>query len=258
VEGEAKASAPSRTGTLKNAIRAYFLGEGRGVLEATATHAKYLHEGTGVYGPSRRPIVIKAKGKKAWYWPGARHPVKSVTQRGIRPRDFLRLAVKRYFADLHVRAASLAWAANQPLNVGEARESLRASFDPMFETLTVYDGSGIGVFAAYKAANNVTNPYGDPYTVSSHGPAPGGTHPVQPPVNTEGSVSFGPFFWPIGAVGPNNERLDIARQRGIGLHCGRTGYEDPTWGCIRMNDESCYDLFNLTRDYPLTEITIRP
>jgi len=35
---------------------------------------------------------------------GARHPVKSVTQRGIRPRDFLRLAVRRYFADLHARA----------------------------------------------------------------------------------------------------------------------------------------------------------
>lgn len=29
---------------------------------------------------------------------------------------------------------------------------------------------------------------------------------------------------PVGAIGPNGERQDIARQRGIGIHGGREGF----------------------------------
>ncbi len=107
VEGEAKASAPSRTGTLKNAIRAYFAGLNFGVLEASAPHAKYLHHGTGIYGPRRMPILIEPKGKRALWWPGAIHPVRAVRHRGIRPRDFLRHAVMTYFPALRGLAMAL-------------------------------------------------------------------------------------------------------------------------------------------------------
>jgi hypothetical protein len=107
VEGEATASAPSRTGTLKNAIRAYFSGLNSGVLEASAPHADYLHWGTGIYGPRRMPVLIEPKGKRALWWPGAIHPVRAVRHKGIRPRDFLRHAVLMYFPALRAFAVAL-------------------------------------------------------------------------------------------------------------------------------------------------------
>ena len=67
---------------------------------------------------------------------------------------------------------------------------------------------------------------------------------------------YGPDFYPIGAVGPRGERLDIARQRGIGLHDGRDSYRHPTHGCIRMNSGDISDLHNKTQNAPLQVITI--
>jgi lipoprotein-anchoring transpeptidase ErfK/SrfK len=113
-----------------------------------------------------------------------------------------------------------------------------------------------GVTLVYPAANNTVNPSGNPNRVSSNGPAPNGTFPVQRAVPTGNSPSYGPYFYPIGAVGPNGEPRDIARQRGIGLHGGRTGYSYPTHGCIRMNNGDIINLHNQTQNAPLQAITI--
>jgi HK97 gp10 family phage protein len=57
---------------------------GKGTLRFTAPYAGYVHEGTGIYGPRKRRIVPTSK--KALFWPGAKHPVRSVA--GMRPRPF--------------------------------------------------------------------------------------------------------------------------------------------------------------------------
>ncbi len=120
-------------------------------------------------------------------------------------------------------------------------------------TVTMNNGQTI----TYPAGNNTTNPSGDPNTVGSSGPAPAGTWPVQSPVNTSGDVRYGPYFWPIGAVDAQGNRVDIARQRGIGLHGGRRGHQSRTQGCIRMDDADILDLYRRTTNDPLTAIEIR-
>ena len=117
--------------------------------------------------------------------------------------------------------------------------------------VTLPDGDTL----VYPAANKTLNPCGDPNRVDSNGPAPNGTFPVQRSVPM-GDESYGPYFYPIGAVGARGERLDIARQRGIGLHAGRDSYLHPTHGCIRMNNRDIVDLHNQTQNVPLQVITI--
>ncbi len=143
-----------------------------------------------------------------------------------------------------------------PINWTDIYGLSTATFDDSTDTLIVELGNG-NVSIVIDVGNNTINPSGDPNTIGSNGPAPAGTFPVQPPVNTAGDPAYGPYFWPIGDVGPNGERQDIARQRGIGLHCGRTNDQSPTEGCIRMNNTDCELLFELSQDDPLTEITIR-
>lgn len=122
-------------------------------------------------------------------------------------------------------------------------------------TLTVTRNNG--EVRTYPAGNNTTNPSGDRNTVGSNGPAPQGTFPVQPPVNTTGRPEYGSAFFPVGAVGPNGERLDIARQRGIGVHSGRRGYQSRTQGCMRVDESTIQYLLQINQDDPITEITIR-
>jgi RHS repeat-associated protein len=110
---------------------------------------------------------------------------------------------------------------------------------------------------AFSAGNRTTNPSGDPNTVGSNGPAPTRTFPVQNLVNTEGRPEYGPYFFPIGEVGPNGERLDIARKRGIGIHGGRSGPESRTEGCIRVSDQTDRELYRIHQADPITSITIR-
>jgi hypothetical protein len=94
-ERTARERAPRKTGRLRQGIRAILAG-GRlgGALVSLAPYSSYLHFGTGVYGPRKRPYTVVPRKKKALYWPGARHPVKRVFIRGIEPRDFLREAVR--------------------------------------------------------------------------------------------------------------------------------------------------------------------
>jgi len=68
------------------------LGSGRPAAEvfATASYAEFVHEGTGIYGPKKRPIVpIRAK---ALHW-GGTPGVFAKSVKGMRARPFLRKAI---------------------------------------------------------------------------------------------------------------------------------------------------------------------
>ena len=128
-------------------------------------------------------------------------------------------------------------------------------FNRSMNKLELYDWAG-NWLATFDAANNTTKPAGDPCKKESNGPAPNGRFPVQPPVNTKGSKSYGSYFFPIGAVGPNGERQDIARQRGIGLHAGENGYMSRTNGCIRVDESTIQQLYDYSQQDPITTIII--
>jgi len=133
-----------------------------------------------------------------------------------------------------------------------------AVFDRGNNTITVTTNNGQTF--TYPAGNNTVNPTGNPNQVGSNGPAPNGTYPVQPPViDPTPAAAYGPVFYPIGQVGPNGERQDIARERGIGLHGGREGFYSPTHGCIRLNNQDITNLNNILRalNDPLTRITVQ-
>lgn len=96
VEARAVQFTPVKTSNLVNSILSYVAdGGATGILKATATYAKFVHDGTGLYGPLKKEITIVAKDKKALYWPGAKHPVKKVTQKGIHPNPFFTKALKQ-------------------------------------------------------------------------------------------------------------------------------------------------------------------
>jgi RHS repeat-associated protein len=122
-------------------------------------------------------------------------------------------------------------------------------------TLTLIDKDGNTV-AVYPAGNKSINPTGNPNQVGCNCGAPTGTFPVQKPINTAGHPEYGPYFFPIGARGPLGQRLDIARQRGIGIHGGRRGPQSRTQGCIRVSDATDVALYNFYQRDPITEITI--
>lgn len=152
-----------------------------------------------------------------------------------------------------------AYAGNNPYRYIDADGRTWLEFVRGSNILLVHPGTTDtqGPPQAFPAGNNTTNPTGNPNTVGSNGPVPTGTFPVQNPVNTEGRPEFGPYFFPVGEVGPNGERLDIARQRGIGIHAGRTGPESRTHGCIRVSDETDRSLYDIHQSDPITSITIR-
>lgn len=94
IEARAVKKTPVKTSNLVNSITSYISDKGlSATIKATAPYAKFVHDGTGLYGPLKKEIVITAKNKKALFWPGARHPVKSVRQKGMKPRPFFQLAI---------------------------------------------------------------------------------------------------------------------------------------------------------------------
>ncbi len=76
-----KGIVPWRTGFLTQSFRAELT---TGMLRwfPTASYAPYVEFGT-------KPHVILPKEKKALYWPGAAHPVRSVNHPGTKPNPFL-------------------------------------------------------------------------------------------------------------------------------------------------------------------------
>jgi hypothetical protein len=98
VRAKARELAPKKTGSLRDSIEAYLAGELQGVLESGAHYSSYLIGGTGIYGPRGREISISPVNRDALFWPGAKHPVKRVVIKGIKPGDFLTRAIEE--ADL--------------------------------------------------------------------------------------------------------------------------------------------------------------
>lgn len=93
VESEAKRNAPMRTSNLKNSGSSFVNADGsRGSITFSAPSAAFVHEGTGLFGPRKTKIVPKTK--KALFWPGAPHPMRSV--RGMEAQPFLREAAEKY------------------------------------------------------------------------------------------------------------------------------------------------------------------
>ena len=149
----------------------------------------------------------------------------------------------------------LGYANQNPISFNDPTGLSTAVVDRAAETITVTYNDGTS--ATYPVGNNTTNPAGDPKVVGSNGPAPAGTVPVQAPINTGKSVSYGPVFFPLGSVNPDGTPADITRKRGIGLHGGRRSHKSRTEGCLRMDNEDIIDLLDSVADDPLTTITIK-
>lgn len=91
LEAQAETKIPVQSSTLVNSLTSTVSDSGdRGEIRVTAPYAEYVHEGTGLFGPFKRRIVPKTK--KALFWPGATHPVKSVA--GMRARPFFTWAIE--------------------------------------------------------------------------------------------------------------------------------------------------------------------
>ena len=148
---------------------------------------------------------------------------------------------------------------NNPVNLTDPFGLSSLEFNRSTGVILIYPGNEKthGPPIAILAGNRTTNLFGDPNTIGSNAPAPSGTFPVQYPINTSGRAEYGPFFFPIGAIGPGGERLDIARQRGIGIHGGRRGPQSRTLGCIRISDNSARLLNEIHQYDPITSIVIR-
>lgn len=97
-----QAQAPKKTGTLARSLHAqvqeFSLDFVEGRVGTWLEYARYLEEGTGVFGPLRRPIVIVPKAKQALFWgafDGDGKPIvaKRVTIQGIKPRAYFAQAI---------------------------------------------------------------------------------------------------------------------------------------------------------------------
>lgn len=63
---------PKKTATLVRSITAIVVKVSEDVIEGKVgtplQYAKFLEEGTGIYGPKQQPITIVAKNRKALFW----------------------------------------------------------------------------------------------------------------------------------------------------------------------------------------------
>jgi len=92
IESHAVEQAPHATGNLVNAITSESQeGGGEVFVSNNAAYAKYVHQGTGIWGPHK--TRIRPVHKKALFWPGAAHPVASVA--GQKPNPFMDRAAER-------------------------------------------------------------------------------------------------------------------------------------------------------------------
>ena len=89
IEALAVKDAPKRTSNLARTRTSNVNADGtRGRLSFTAPYAGYVHEGTGLFGP--RHQRIRPTAKRALFWPGAKHPVRSTA--GMKGRPWVRQA----------------------------------------------------------------------------------------------------------------------------------------------------------------------
>lgn len=95
-------AAPYRTGDLRASLTVQELDAETVAMGTNLEYAIFVHQGTGLWGPFKRRITPIRK--KALYWPGAAHPVKSV--QGQRPQPFLQTAWGKVLPEAAALAAS--------------------------------------------------------------------------------------------------------------------------------------------------------
>ena len=86
VQATARSNAPHRTGTLQRSIIPEFSNL-YGEVKVNEKYGLFIEEGTD-------PFTIEPRNKKALFWPGADHPVKSVRHPGIKAKPFFAPAIK--------------------------------------------------------------------------------------------------------------------------------------------------------------------
>lgn len=92
LEGDLKREVKVKSGgTRRTFTHRVEQGGKRGIAGSNAPVARYLHEGTGIYGPKGRRIVPVTK--KAMMGPGLPHPVRSI--KGMRPDNYIERALAR-------------------------------------------------------------------------------------------------------------------------------------------------------------------
>lgn len=77
---------------LRNSIKEHILSNTEAVVGPHVPYARAVHDG-------RPPMLIKPARKKALYWKGAAHPVKSVKHPGIKPNPYLARAAERFTSE---------------------------------------------------------------------------------------------------------------------------------------------------------------
>lgn len=97
VEAEAKRRCPVDTGRLRSSITTEMLvmdGQPVAKVGSNLSYSRFVHEGTGIYGPRGRPIrPVNAKFLR--FRPhGSKDYVYARQVRGVRPRPFLRDALR--------------------------------------------------------------------------------------------------------------------------------------------------------------------
>lgn len=92
-----------RTGRLARSINTRFTSTGTSETASVGTNVSYarIWEVTG-----SKAFMIYPKNKKALFWPGARHPVKSVMHPAQAPRPFLKPALNEMRPRIHDQLAA--------------------------------------------------------------------------------------------------------------------------------------------------------
>jgi HK97 gp10 family phage protein len=92
IEARAVKEVPVKSSNLMHSITSNVSADGKhGEIKATARYAEFVHRGTGLFGPFKQRIFPRVK--KALFWPGAAHPVKSV--KGQKPNPFFDRALRQ-------------------------------------------------------------------------------------------------------------------------------------------------------------------
>lgn len=100
-----QARAPKKTGTLVRSLHADIRQLTADLLEGRVgtwlEYARWLEEGTGIYGPKKRPILITAKTKKGLFWGAynaAGGPIvrRQVLVKGVEPRGYFAGAIAEF------------------------------------------------------------------------------------------------------------------------------------------------------------------
>ena len=92
VAGAARKRAPRRTGRLAGSISSRVAtagGKAAGIVTATAPYARFVHDGTGIYGPRGQMIRPRRARMLSWRDRDTGEQIFAKAVRGVPPRPFL-------------------------------------------------------------------------------------------------------------------------------------------------------------------------